>query len=176
MSVRPARVDRLERAFEEIARSRMAGLPTVHPRLRVEALGFAPQPGPHGEDGWLGVLITPWCMNLVWLPATQVALRVGTSREHVLAGERYAFIGAHEPLYDLGPFEACSLFSPMGEFADHDGARAVALEVLRALRTVAPAQPARPPFPPVPHSLERNLTGPSGPSHRSRRAFLFGAR
>jgi [NiFe] hydrogenase assembly HybE family chaperone len=157
VSVRPACVDRLERAFEEIARTRMAGLPMQHPRLHVEALGFEPHSGPDGEPGWLGTLIAPWCMNLVWLPARGAAIRVGVAREHRLAGERYAFIGAHETLHDLGLFEACSLFSPMGEFDDHEAVLAVAREVLRALRAPPPARPAVPVKP-------------------QRRAFLFGSR
>jgi [NiFe] hydrogenase assembly HybE family chaperone len=139
----PSRARQLEQAFDTIARTRMAGLPTVHPALQVEAVGFAPQPGPAGEAGLLGALVTPWCLNLVWLPEkpldTFAPIRVGVAREHALGGERYAFLGAHEALCGLGVFEACSLFSPMQDFADHAGARAVAVEVLRMLR----AQPER---------------------------------
>lgn len=142
------RARQLEQAFETIARTRMAGLPTVHPALRVEAVDFAPHAAPDGEAGLLGVLVTPWCMNLVWLPATphegNAVIRSGVAREFVLAGARYAFLGAHEALQGLGGFEACSLFSPMQDFADHAGARAVATEALRVLRQQAEAAPAAP--------------------------------
>lgn len=145
-----ARVRQLEQAFDTIARTRMAGLPTVHPALHVEAVAFAPHAAPDGEPGLLGVLVTPWCMNLVWLPRSTHAdartLRVGVAREHVLGGERYAFLGAFESLQDLGAFEACSLFSPMHDFADHAGAQAVAAEVLRVVRAThddAPPAPSR---------------------------------
>ncbi len=138
----PPRARQLEEAFETIARTRMSGLPTVHPALRVEAVGFAAFAGPAGEPGLLGALITPWCLNLVWLPEqpreSYAPIRVGMARELAIGGERYAFLGAHETLCGLGAFEACSLFSPMQDFADHAGARAVAVEVLRVLR----AQPA----------------------------------
>jgi [NiFe] hydrogenase assembly HybE family chaperone len=43
----------------------------------------------------------------------------------------FEFISAREPL--LGDYQSCSLFSPMFEFADPDGARATAVAALAAL-------------------------------------------
>lgn len=136
----PARLDALVAAFERIERERMAGVPLLHPRLHVEALGFERAAGPaEGETGWLGVLVTPWFMNLLWWPdAAQHAAPPGGSRVHALGGERYAFSGAHEPA--LGAFEMCPLVSPMQSLADQEAARALAREVLCLLRT--PAGPA----------------------------------
>lgn len=132
-------------AFEAIGRERMAGLGLAHPALAVEALGFARAAGPaEGESGWFGVLLTPWCMNLVWWPDRADAVAApGATRTHVYAGERYRFIGAHEAA--LGAFETCSLFSPMDEFRTQAEARALALAVLAQLRRAseAPAQPSR---------------------------------
>jgi [NiFe] hydrogenase assembly HybE family chaperone len=54
---------RLAAAFERIHRERMAGLPILHPKLRVAAVG-----GRAWRGHWLGVLVTPWCMNLVLTP------------------------------------------------------------------------------------------------------------
>lgn len=128
------RVAQLEAAFAGIAATRMAGLPLCNDALRVEAIGFARGPGPgENESGGLGVLLTPWCMNLIWLAddPTQLAA-VGATRLHELAGERYAFIGAHEPA--VGAFEMCSLYSPVFEFSAQQIAREVAEEVLRCLR------------------------------------------
>ncbi|HUN92972.1 MAG TPA: [NiFe]-hydrogenase assembly chaperone HybE [Burkholderiaceae bacterium] len=137
----PAAARRLQQAFVDIAQDRMAGLPMVHPDVGVEAVGFAPHPGPDGEEGWLGVLITSWCMNLVWIPATPDAARSvaspGATRLHALGDSAYAFIGSHEAIAGHGRFEACSLFSPMSDFADHAAARAVADEILRSLRKAA---------------------------------------
>ncbi len=45
------------------AAARMAGLGLVNPALAVEAIGFAVRDG-----RWIGVLVTPWCMNLVAAP------------------------------------------------------------------------------------------------------------
>ena len=54
--------DLVER-FRTIHDELMQGMPFVHPDLEVEAVGFAPW-----ENHELGVLITPWFMNLVLLP------------------------------------------------------------------------------------------------------------
>jgi [NiFe] hydrogenase assembly HybE family chaperone len=93
------RARQLEQAFGTIASTRMAGLPKVHPGLRVEAIGFELHRGPDGEAGWLGALLTPWCMNLVWLPEPaadgHAAIRLGVGRDHALRGNRYTFLGAH---------------------------------------------------------------------------------
>jgi [NiFe] hydrogenase assembly HybE family chaperone len=148
-----ARVQALEARFREIAVTRMAGVPVQNDRLSVQAVGFEPLAG----GGALGVLVTPWFMNLVRLPADDEPAPVpGASRTHAVGPERFDFIGAHEE--GFGPFEACSLFSPMFEFADHAAALATAAEVLAILR--------RPPAPaPVPAPA---VAAPS------RRALLFG--
>ncbi len=142
-----ARAPRLVAAFEQIARTRMAGVPVLNAALAVEAVGFAPQADAAGERGVLGVLIAPWFMNLIWLPAaaadaTDGSQRVGETRLHVLADQRLEFIGAHEPT--VGAYALCSLFSPMFEFVDQAAARATAQAVLAALREV-PAVPEAPP-------------------------------
>ena len=121
-------------AYTRIAGTRMSGVPLLNPALQVEAVGFARETGPQAdEQGWLGMLVTPWLMSLVWWPDDgRHAAAVGETRTHAFGAERYGFIGAHEE--GLGHFEMCSLFSPMGEFEDAAGARAVAEEALRALR------------------------------------------
>ena len=58
----------LETAFRAVA-ARMQGLAFVNPALAVEAIGFAPWSG-----HWLGVLLTPWFMNLVLAPRESGAL------------------------------------------------------------------------------------------------------
>ncbi len=82
----------------------------------------------------LGVLITPWFMNLVCLPLRRAdaTLGVGVTRVRQLGGRPFGFIGAHEPA--VGAFSACSLFSPMFDFADQAAARATARAVMWRLR------------------------------------------
>ena len=138
------RVQTLEHAFIEIAQTRMRGVPVQNLALRVQAVGFERHVDEAGEVQ-MGVLVTPWFMNLVRLPRTDAdsggaALAVGQSAARKIGDQRFDFIGAHEP--SLGAFEVCSLFSPMFEFTDHAAAVATAQEVLKRLRTPEP-QPDR---------------------------------
>jgi [NiFe] hydrogenase assembly HybE family chaperone len=141
------RVAGLVRAFERVERTRMAGVPIMNLKLRVEAVGFE-----HDADkdapGLAGVLITPWFMNVVWLPddETVPTLPVGATRARRIGCEGLDFIGAE--VEDVGRYEACSIWSPMFEFEDQAAARATAQALLELLRkpvpqSVAPAQPAR---------------------------------
>jgi [NiFe] hydrogenase assembly HybE family chaperone len=128
------RAPRLVAAFTEIARTRMAGVPVLNLALAGEAIGFGPQTDAAGALGVMGVLVAPWFMNLIWLPAdsADASHPVGETRLHVIGGERLEFIGAHEP--SIGAYAACSMFSPMFEFTDQEAACATAREVLGALR------------------------------------------
>lgn len=103
------------------------------------ATSAPPGPAAPAEPaGGVGILITPWFMNLVWLPLDSAAptVRVSDKRTRVVGNERFDFIGAHEP--GFGGYEACSLFSPMFEFVDHGAAVATAFEVLKQLRADKP--------------------------------------
>lgn len=154
-----ARAHRLEAVFRDIAATRMAGLPVCNTALQVQAIGFECD----REDPAiaLGVLLTPWFMNLVRLPldpSRPALLREGESARRVHGGRALEFLGAFEP--DLGPFESCSLFSPVFEFAEQRVAAATAREVLALLRR-GPAVSAGP----------APVATPG-----SRRAFLVGRR
>ena len=159
-----ARIAALEAAYAHIAATRMAGLPLLQPGLRVQALGFAPQAD--APQWLLGVLITPWFMNLLRLP-------LGPQAEPLALGERGArtlgqgarrlaldFIGAHEPA--LGGFEACSLFSPLHGFADQAAVVATAEAVLAQLRAATAA------------AAGASTGVPAAGPVPSRRGFLFG--
>lgn len=119
----------LERTFARIHATRMQGLPFLNPALRVEAVGLR-----RWEGRWLGVLVTPWFMSLVLLPDVPAAWQhaaLGKSVAYALPAGVFQFIGGHEP--GLGEYQSCSLFSPVFEFADQDGARATAQAALAAL-------------------------------------------
>jgi [NiFe] hydrogenase assembly HybE family chaperone len=180
-----SRVAALEALFGHVAATRMQGVPILHPGLAVQAVGFEPAPDGFGA---VGVLVTPWFMNLVWLPlATREgearteqrpapggaadaarplpALAVGATRMRAVGNECFDFIGAFEP--DFGAYEACSLFSPMFDFADQATAVATAEQVLAILRSPPAAvhsdgaEPAR-------------AAAPEPGAAPSRRALLFG--
>jgi len=107
----------------------MVGMPFVNDALRVEAVGF------HQWQGqWLGILVTPWSINVLLLPGSGAwpKLPAGGERFVDLPAGRFRFVAASDAA--LGEYHACSLFSPALEFEDHDAARATASAALRALQ------------------------------------------
>ena len=119
---------RLAAAFAAVA-ERMRGLAFVNPAVEVEAVGFAPW-----DAHWLGVMVTPWFMNLMLLPRDPAAWRPllpGAKRCYAFPAGTYEFIGATDAA--VGDYQACSLFSPLLYFADHASARLVATHAREAL-------------------------------------------
>jgi [NiFe] hydrogenase assembly HybE family chaperone len=128
------RVSALVRFYRFVQTERMQGVPILNPALSVEAVGFE-----WGEDEPVlaeGVLITPWFMSLVRLPASVEGHggRVARKAVHDFGNERFEFIGAHDPA--LGYHETCALFSPMGGFTTQAQARETAEAALALLRPV----------------------------------------
>lgn len=120
---------RLEVAFRAVYAERMQGLPFINPALSVEAVDILPWNG-----HWLGVLITPWFMNLLLLPDDDEAwpaLRPGEKCEQSFPAGVFEFIAGQEDT--LGDYLACSLFSPMFEFDDQETARLTASAARAAL-------------------------------------------
>ena len=144
------RLAALEATFRRIATTRMRGVPVLNAALSVQAVGFGPDPlltAATAAPTMLGVLVTPWCMNLLRLPLQPVdsatdAAAAGLLAPRVAAVRRYGahaldFLGAHEPA--LGAYEQASLFSPMFAFADQPAAVATAREVMRLIRAAVTA-------------------------------------
>lgn len=130
---RPSPAGALEEVFRAILQRQMQDLPMVNPALSVEAVGFRPW-----HEHWLGILITPWFMNLMLLPrvcANWQPIAERESRHYVFPAGVFEFIGGRDPV--LGDYQACSLFSPMFEFADQAGAHDTAAAALDALFDVA---------------------------------------
>ena len=104
-------------------------MPMLNPALAVEAVAFRPW-----KDHWLGILITPWFMNLMLLPHDAAAWRpiaTGESRHYAFPAGVFEFIGGRDEV--LGDYQACSLFSPMFDFANPKGAHDTAVAALAAL-------------------------------------------
>lgn len=187
-SLLASRVAALVRQFEHIAVTRMAGLPVLNPALQVQAVGFATEPDQPAMA--LGVLVTPWFMNLIRLPLADTVLDLlpapGCDAPLQLGAQQLDVIGAHEDV--IGRYALCSLFSPMADFADQAGAVATALAVLDLLRPTADA----PPRPGQPAPAAAALAAPAAatssaptapapsaalaaaPQQPARRGFLFG--
>jgi [NiFe] hydrogenase assembly HybE family chaperone len=158
---------RLDAAYRAIAR-RMEGLNFVNPAIEVEAVGFAPW-----ESHWLGVMVTPWFINLMLLPREAAAwssLPQGrTLRYHFPAGD-YDFISSRDEA--VGEYHMCSLISPLLHVPDHATAREIARCAREALldRANAPAAEAPEPAPPGPLArLHERADAPM-----SKRDFLRG--
>jgi [NiFe] hydrogenase assembly HybE family chaperone len=143
---------RLAEVFQTIAGTRMAQLPLCNPALGVEAVAFRPWQG-----GSVGVLITPWCMNLVFLPgggSNWEKVQPGTEATLAFPSGHYVFLVARASTLgsnegsnlasDLGSYLASSLFSPMFEFSNMDEARAVAESVMAEVFSEAPAPEGEP--------------------------------
>ena len=122
--------DKLEREYRRIYTERMQDMPMVNPSIGIHAIGF------HRWQGHvLGILITPWCMNLLCLPGAdedwsdQPDLRKVI---HQFPSGNYEFINSTSG--DTGKFQMCSLFSPMFEFASDAVAVETAEIILRELQ------------------------------------------
>lgn len=141
----------LQRRYEHIQRTQMHDVPMLNAALAVQAVGFR-----RWDQHWLGVLVTPWFMNLVLFPRVLTHWQpIGEreSRHYVFPAGVFEFIGSRDP--ELGDYQACSLFSPMFDFPDQAAARLTAVAVLSSLRVEPPEHAARPVQP-------------------ARRGFLFG--
>lgn len=128
---------RLETTFRAVYAERMLGLAFVNPAIRVEALAFAPWKG-----YWLGVMLTPWAMNLLLAPRDPAAWRklpVGEKRRYTFPAGSFDFVSAYTDT--IGEYLVCSLYSPVLEFADHDTARQTAQLAREALFDAANAEP-----------------------------------
>ena len=145
-------------AFSHIAATRMADLPINNPALQVDVMGFR-----DWEGQWVGVLVTPWAIDLIIVPGEGAGFRrlgIDQRQTWVFPSGSFEFLGGDEP--PLGPYQSCSLFAPVHEFTDHDSACRAAMTALEAL-FVPEAQPAPPAEPP-----------PERPRTISRRDLLRG--
>lgn len=126
MTTNPA--EKLEALFNDIAATRMAGLPICNTALRVEAVGFR-----EWQGHWVGVLVTPWTISLALMPGDEPLRVLGA--EEKMAWEfpsgKYMFMGLNEPA--LASCQICSLISPVIDFGRHEDAVDAAHQVMAAL-------------------------------------------
>ncbi|MEL6977834.1 MAG: [NiFe]-hydrogenase assembly chaperone HybE [Pseudomonadota bacterium] len=117
---------RFKTVFTEIFNAKMRDTPLVNRSLSVETVGFR-----EWEGGALGVLLAPWFMNIVLQPAAAEQAKVGDKRVFSFPSGEYEFVFNERP--ELGPYWACSLFSPMTEFQSQLQASETAQAVMGAL-------------------------------------------
>ena len=119
----------MERAFERIHQEQMQDIPILNHMLRVQTLGFQEYQG-----RVIGILITPWLMNLVMLPGENDnwdEMKLGDKQSHKFPSNSYRFLV--NEIEGVGKCQAHSLYSPMHEFINQDHAVAAAESFLGTL-------------------------------------------
>ena len=127
---------KLADVFEVVHREHMAGLPLLNKRLHVETLGFQVYAG-----RLVGIVVTPWLMNLVMLPNADDAWdapELGHKLPQEFPGGTYKFMV--NEVDGLGRYLSHSIYSPMREFQNQNHALAAAEAFMRTLMT--PATPS----------------------------------
>ena len=141
-------VQNLANAYRRAA-LQMKGLPIYSPTLAVEAVGFRLH-----EGRQIGVMLTPWFMNITALPAAgegNAWVKDETLRLYFPSG---AYDFAVSELPEVGMIASCSLFSPMTDFTDHEAARMSAAAAADALFEKDEPEPT-----PAPVVSRRQLLG-----------------
>ncbi len=138
--------DAVEQAFFRIQRDHMADVPILNPALIVEAVDFQ-----RWQGHWLGIVVTPWCMSLLLIPGSaENWVSTGENKRRFVnfpAGD-FAFLGSAEK--ELGEYQSCSLFSPMGKFTTQSEASLTARASISGLLTPPQTASAAPPAAPTP--------------------------
>ncbi len=121
----------LEQVFGKIQREQMQDIPILNDKIRVQAVGFR-----YHEGRLLGVIITPWMMNLMLLPAADDDWQAWQP------GHKEVFEFPSKPCqfmlneFDrVGKCQTRSVYSPMNSFACHEQAVAAAQQYLEQLLT-----------------------------------------
>ncbi|WP_375161008.1 [NiFe]-hydrogenase assembly chaperone HybE [Bradyrhizobium sp. RDT46] len=117
--------ERLAGSYQEIGDRAMRDLPIYNDALGVEAVGFR-----RFNGTIIGIMVTPWFMNVV-MPADAMRETAGTTLRVRLPAGDIEF--ALSEVGQIGQIASCSLFSPMFEFADMAAARATAEAALAEL-------------------------------------------
>jgi len=156
------RIRQLVQRFTHIGNTAMRDLPIYNHALQVDAIGFEAT-----RTGWLGVLITPWFINVILLPLQrqETTVPLGDKVTHELASGEHEFSVGEDD--ELGRYDFITLASPTLRYKSHQAARDVAQKALVKLLT---------------HPDEAGTAIPEQPVHfvtaeqkgKERRAFLRG--
>jgi len=119
----------IEKTFERILAENMQGIPILNSRISVQALGFQEYQG-----RVIGIIITPWLMNLVLLPSSEEDwsdLVLGHKETHEFPAGKYKFLV--NEIDGIGFCQTYSLFSPMNNFVSQEQAVVAAQNFLDKL-------------------------------------------
>ncbi len=119
----------LETVFTRIHREQMQDIPILNPAIRIQAVGFQLING-----RVVGIIITPWLMNVVMLPRDDEdwsQFELGKKQAHKFPSKIYKFMV--NDIDGIGVCQTHSLHSPMRAFASHEQALAAANKFLAEL-------------------------------------------
>jgi len=122
-------VQKLVEQFILIEKERMQDIPIVNKDLMVQPIGFQ-----YWEDHLIGILITPWFMNLILLPKQDedwTKMPPGGREEHLFPAKSCTFV--INELEDFGYYKSHPLHSPMFKFDKQQDAVDVAESFLKNL-------------------------------------------
>ena len=133
----------IEQVFNCTHQQQMQDLPFINPAVQVAAIDFALY-----EQDWLGILLTPWMLNIMLLPGPE---REWTEFKTSAVGEKinlnfsngeYTFMLNQHP--QLGQFLSCSLLSPVNDIRDQAAGVRLAKDARRLLTAIPSIEPAQP--------------------------------
>lgn len=119
---------KLYEVFDDIAATRMAGLPICNAALRVEVVGWREWNGRH-----VAVLVTPWTINLMLLTGSEALepLPPDATQTWTFPSGSYDFMGLNDAV--LGVCHTCPLVSPTLHIATQAEAVNIAGQIMALL-------------------------------------------
>lgn len=129
------RIDKLLAKFRRVNDTQMQGLAIVNSRLRVEMVGFR-----NVDEHSIGILITPWCMNLLLLPGNDDWSEAEQGKLDCISlpSGDYEFTVCQDET--LGAYLTAVLFRTMLDFPDQKTAKDIADETLLQM-FIPPSRP-----------------------------------
>ncbi len=122
-------IQKLEKAFLKVQLEQMQNVPILNDALKVEATAFIKY-----KDNCLGILITPWFMNVVLLsdkPEVEQKLEIGSKQEHKFPSGSYEF--TVNEVDGVGYYQSHAIYSPMMDFNNQTDAKIKADEFMTQL-------------------------------------------
>jgi [NiFe] hydrogenase assembly HybE family chaperone len=119
----------IQDVFLGIEQEQMQGIPLLNPMLKVETVGFQ-----EFEGRVVGIIITPWMMNLILFPGENEdwsVMKLGDKQPHRFPANQYKFMV--NEIEGIGRCQTHSLYSPMHEFANQEHALAAARSFMQTL-------------------------------------------
>lgn len=119
----------IQDVFLGIEQEQMQGIPLLNPMLKVETVGFQ-----EFEGRVVGVIITPWMMNLILFPGENEdwsEMKLGHKQPHRFPANQYKFMV--NEVEGIGRCQTHSLYSPMHEFVNQEHALAAARSFMQTL-------------------------------------------